>query len=148
MLKEGQKAPDFKLPDQNGKEHKLSDYKGKRVLLYFYPKDDTPGCTAEACGIRDSFKDFKKTGLVVIGVSVDSVKSHKRFEGKYKLPFTLLSDEKKEVVKKYGVWGKKKFAGREYDGTKRTSFLIGEDGKILKIYKTVKPPEHANQVLS
>ncbi len=148
MLKIGQKAPGFTLPDQDGKEHSLSDYKGKRVLLYFYPKDDTPGCTIEACTIRDNFKDFKKMGLVVLGVSVDSVKSHKKFETKYKLPFILLSDEKKEVVKKYSVWGKKKFMGREYEGTNRISFLIGEDGKILKVYESVKPPEHASEVLA
>ncbi len=148
MLKIEQKAPDFTLPDQDGNVHSLSDYKGKKVLLYFYPKDDTPGCTTEACTIRDSYKDFEKMGLVVLGVSVDSVKSHKKFETKYKLPFTLLSDEKKEVMEKYGVWGKKKFMGREYEGTNRISFLIGEDGKILKVYETVKPAEHAGEVLS
>lgn len=147
MLKIGQKALDFTLTDQDGKEHSLSDYRGKRVLLYFYPKDDTPGCTTEACTIRDSYKDFEKMGLIVLGVSVDSVKSHKKFEEKYELPFTLLSDEKKEVVEKYGVWGKKKFMGREYEGTNRVSFLIGEDGNILKVYETVKPAEHAGEVL-
>jgi thioredoxin-dependent peroxiredoxin len=140
-------APRFTLPDQDGKEHSLVDYQGKWVLLYFYPKDDTPGCTKEACTIRDSFPDFKKMKITVLGVSVDSVKSHKKFEEKYELPFTLLSDEKKTVVKKYGVWGKKKFMGREYTGTFRTSFLIDPKGKIAKIYEDVNPVTHAADVL-
>lgn len=148
MLKEGQDAPDFELSDGEGKIHKLSDYKGKMVLIYFYPKDDTPGCTTEACTIRDSYDDFKKMVIVVLGISVDSVKSHKKFSDKYKLPFPLLSDEKKEVVNKYGVWGKKKFMGREYEGTNRISFLIGEDGKIMKVYEEVKPAKHAAEVLT
>ena len=113
-LKVGQKAPDFTLPDQTGKTHKLSTYKGKWVLLYFYPKDDTPGCTKEACGIRDEFPKFKKMDAVVFGVSADSVERHKKFADKYKLPFTLLSDEDKKVLKLYEVWAKKKFMGREY----------------------------------
>src|SRR3989344_3777647 len=136
-IKVGYKAPGFTLPDQNGKEHTLSDYRGLKVLLYFYPKDDTPGCTKEACTIRDSFKDFEKLGIVVLGVSTDSVKSHKKFAGKYKLPFILLADEGKVVVKKYGAWAKKKFMGREYMGTLRISFLIGKTGKVEKIYKNV-----------
>lgn len=143
----GQQASDFTLPDQDGKNHKLSDYHGKTVLLYFYPKDDTPGCTKEACGIRDQFSSFKRGNIAVLGVSVDSVASHKKFVGKYKLPFTLLSDEKKEVVKKYGVWRKKSMMGREYMGTVRTSFLIDPDGKIAKIYEQVKPDKHAEEVL-
>lgn len=146
-LKEKQLAPDFELPDQNGKIHRLSDFCGQWVLLYFYPKDDTPGCTKEACAIRDSFPDFKKIKVKVFGVSVDSVKSHKKFSEKYNLPFTLLADEKKEIVKKYGVWGKKKFMGREYYGTLRTSFLIDSQGKIAKIYENVKPEFHAGEVL-
>ncbi len=146
-LKLNQKAPDFKLPDQNGKEHKLSDCAGKWVLLYFYPKDDTPGCTKEACGIRDNFPAFKKMKAVVLGVSADSSASHVKFADKYKLPFTLLSDEKKEVLEKYGVWGKKKFMGREYMGISRTSFLINPLGKIAKIYENVKPEIHAEEVL-
>lgn len=147
-LKVGQPAPDFELPDQNGDMHKLSDERGKWVLLYFYPKDDTPGCTKEACAIRDNFPDFKKVKAAVLGVSVDSVKSHKKFSEKYKLPFTLLADEEKEVVKLYGVWGKKKFMGREYDGTLRTSFLIDPEGAIAKIYENVKPATHAGEVLA
>ncbi|MDP3710749.1 MAG: thioredoxin-dependent thiol peroxidase [bacterium] len=146
-LKIGQKAPDFKLPDQDGKIHKLSDYLGQWLLIYFYPKDDTPGCTKEACAIRDSFPAFKKMKAKVLGVSVDSVKSHKKFAEKYRLPFTILADDKKEVVEKYGVWGKKKFMGREYDGTFRTSFLIDPKGKISKIYEQVKPEIHAEEVL-
>ena len=141
-------APLFALPDQNGKEHSLADYQGKWVLLYFYPKDDTPGCTKEACTIRDSFPDFKKLKIAVLGMSVDSVKSHKKFEEKYDLPFTLLSDDKKEVVKKYGVWGKKKFMGHEYEGTSRTSFLINPQGNIAKIYEGVNPVSHAADVLA
>lgn len=148
MLKVGQQAPGFTLPDQDGKLHSLADYKGKRVLLYFYPKDDTPGCTTEACAIRDTFGDFQKTGLVVLGVSGDDVKSHKKFAEKYKLPFPLLADTEKKILKAYGAWGKKKFMGKEYEGIFRTSFLIGEDGKILKVYENVKPPEHAAEVLA
>ncbi|MFZ2764097.1 MAG: thioredoxin-dependent thiol peroxidase, partial [Minisyncoccia bacterium] len=140
-------APEFKLPDQDGKEHKLSNYKGEWVLLYFYPKDDTPGCTKEACAIRDSFPDFKKLKIKVLGVCINSVKSHKKFADKYKLPFTILADEEKVVVGKYGVWAKKKFMGREYMGTPRTSFFINPDGKIAKIYEKVKPELHAEEVL-
>ncbi|TSC90526.1 MAG: peroxiredoxin Q/BCP [Parcubacteria group bacterium Gr01-1014_2] len=146
-LKEKQIAPDFKLPDQDGKIHKLSDYRGRWVVLYFYPKDNTPGCTKEACAIRDSFPAFEKLKAKVLGVSVDSVVSHKKFAEKFSLPFTLLADEKKEVVKKYGVWGKKRFMGKEYDGTYRTSFLIDPNGKIVKIYENVKPEIHAEEVL-
>lgn len=147
MIAENKKAPDFTLPDQTGKEHSLSDYTGRWVLLYFYPKDDTPGCTKEACGIRDNFAAFKRKGIVVLGISTDSVKSHGKFVQKYNLPFTLLADEDKKVVELYGVWGKKKFMGREYLGTLRNSYLIGPDGKIQKIYEGVKPDEHAAEVL-
>lgn len=147
MLKVNQKAPDFKLPDQNSKIHKLSDYRGQSVLIYFYPKDDTPGCTKEACAIQDNFPNFNKLNTKVFGVSVDSVESHKKFAEKYKLQFALLSDKDKEVVKKYGVWGKKKMMGREYFGVKRTSFLINQTGKIIKIYENVKPEIHAEEVL-
>jgi|SRR5581483_1661243 len=146
-LKEGKLAPDFSLPDQNGKSHKLSDYRGQWVLIYFYPKDDTPGCTKEACAIRGMFPDFKKLKVQVFGISTDSVKSHKKFEEKYDLPFTLLADEDKKVVEKYGVWSKKKFMGREYMGTFRTSFLVDPQGKIFKIYENVKPEVHAEEVL-
>lgn len=148
MPKAGTRAPDFTLPDQDGKERSLSDYKGKWVLLYFYPKDDTPGCTIEACAIRDQFKDFKKIGAVVLGVSTDSVASHKKFVNAYELPFTLLADPLKEVVGQYGVFGEKKFMGRTYMGTKRTSFLIDPKGKIAKIYEKVKPPVHAEEVIA
>lgn len=147
-LKVKQKAPGFKLADQAGKEHKLADYLGKWVLLYFYPKDDTGGCTKEACAIRDEFPNFKKLKLTVLGVSVDSVKSHAKFATKYDLPFTLLADEEKAVVKKYGVWGQKKFMGKEYMGTLRTSFLINPKGLIVKIYDQVDPATHAEQVLA
>jgi peroxiredoxin Q/BCP len=147
-IKVGQLAIDFELPDQNGKTHKLSDYKGKWILLYFYPKDDTPGCTKEACAIRDYFPNFKKLKAAVLGISVDSVESHKKFAEKYRLPFTLLSDTKKEVVKKYGVWGKKTFMGKAFMGTKRTSFLISPEFKIVKVYENVKPEIHAEEVLN
>jgi peroxiredoxin Q/BCP len=142
-----QKAPAFTLPDQNGKTHSLSDYEGQWVLLYFYPKDDTSGCTKEACAIRDSFPNFKKLDISVLGVSVDSIQSHEKFATKYKLPFTLLSDESKKVVERYGVWGKKQSMDREYMGILRTSFLINPLGKIAKIYEKVKPELHATEVL-
>jgi peroxiredoxin Q/BCP len=141
-------APVFTLPDQNGEEHSLKDYKGQWVLLYFYPKDDTPGCTKEACTIRDSFPKFKKLRIAVLGVSIDTVKSHKKFEEKYELPFTLLADDEKKIVKKYGVWAKKKFMGREYLGTLRTSFLIDPKGTIAKIYENVNPDVHADEILA
>lgn len=148
ILQARQRAPDFELPDQNGDLHRLRDYRGQWVLLYFYPKDDTPGCTKEACGLRDHFPSFKNNGVQVLGVSVDSIKRHKKFAEKYRLPFTLLADEKKEVVQKYGVWGKKKFMGHEYDGTFRTSFLIDPKGKIARVYEKVKAADHAEEVLS
>jgi thioredoxin-dependent peroxiredoxin len=146
-LKIGQKAPDFSLPDQNGKKHSLAYHRGSWILLYFYPKDDTPGCTKEACAIRDNFPAFGKLKAVVFGVSVDSVKSHTKFAEKYNLPFSVLADEDKEVVGVYGVWGKKKFLGREYEGISRTSFLIDPDGRIARIYENVKPERHADEVL-
>ncbi len=147
LLKQDSVAPDFTLPDQDGKNHTLSHHRGQWVLLYFYPKDDTPGCTKEACAIRDNFPDFGKLNVKVFGVSVDSVLSHKRFSEKYKLPFTLLADPEKKVVNLYGVWGRKKFMGREYDGTLRTSFLVDPKGKISKIYENVRPEAHAEEVL-
>lgn len=143
----GKKVPDFSLPDQAGTMHTLSESKGKWVLVYFYPKDDTPGCTKEACSFRDNFPKFSKMGIQVYGISVDSVKSHKKFVEKFELPFTLLADEKKEVVEAYGVWGKKKFMGREYMGIARSSFLIDPEGKIAKVYENVKPEVHAEEVL-
>ena len=141
------KAPQFCLQDQNEKEHCLKDCAGNWVLIYFYPKDDTPGCTKEACAIRDNFSQFKKLKITVFGISKDPVKKHKKFVDKYELPFTLLADDGLEVVKKYGVYGKKKFMGREYIGVNRISFLIDADGKIRKIYEKVKPEEHASEVL-
>ena len=142
-------APDFTLPDQDGQEHSLSEYRGQWVLLYFYPKDDTPGCTKEACSIRDEFPHFENLNIKVLGVSVDSVESHKKFAEKYKLPFTLLSDIHKKVVAHYGVWGEKHliFMGREHEGIIRSSFLIDPTGMIEKIYTDVKPEKHAEEVL-
>jgi thioredoxin-dependent peroxiredoxin len=148
LPKVGGKAPDFTLQDQEGKEHSLKDYAGKWVLIYFYPKDDTPGCTIEACTIRDQFKDFKKIGAVVLGVSTDSVASHRKFADKFELPFTLLADANKEMVGAYGVFGEKKMMGRTYMGVRRTSFLIDPAGKIAKVYEKVKPPEHASEVIA
>jgi|SRR3989344_7302141 len=147
-LKVGVRAPDFGLPDQAGKKHSLKDYKGQWVLLYFYPKDDTPGCTTEACTIRDSYANFKKSKIAVLGVSADSVQRHEKFASKYKLPFTLLADEDKKVLNLYGVWAKKKFMGHEYMGILRTSFLIDPKGNIANIYETVKPALHASEVLA
>lgn len=144
----GDRVPAFDAPDQNGTRHTLADYAGKAFLLYFYPKDDTPGCTKEACTIRDNWGAFKKAGLAVLGVSVDSVAKHKKFVDKYDLPFTLLSDEDKNIVEAYGVWGKKKFMGREFMGTRRWSFLVGPDGRVANIYEDVKPAEHAAEVLA
>jgi thioredoxin-dependent peroxiredoxin len=147
LPKAGNKASDFTLPDQKGKTHRLSDYQGGWVLLYFYPKDDTPGCTKEACAIRDAWPEFKKLGAVVLGVSADSEASHGKFVNKYKLPFTILADTDKVVINAYGVWGPKKFMGRSYGGINRVSFLIDPAGKIAKVYEKVKPEVHAEEVL-
>ncbi len=144
----GKPAPDFSLPDQEGKTHSLAHHRGEWILLYFYPKDDTGGCTKEACSIGAVYPSFQKLKVKVFGVSVDPVKSHKKFAEKYKLPFTLLSDEKKEVVNLYGVWQLKKMMGREYMGTVRTSFLIDPEGNIAKVYEKVNPELHAEQVLA
>lgn len=143
----GTPAPDFTLLDHDGIAHTLSAHLGSWVLLYFYPKDDTPGCTKQACMLRDALPNFTALDAVVYGISVDSVKSHKKFAEKYGLPFMLLADENKEVVNAYGVWGKKKMMGREYDGIFRTSFLIAPNGTIEKVYENVKPELHAEQVL-
>jgi thioredoxin-dependent peroxiredoxin len=147
-LKAGEPAPDFKVQTNGGGEVALRDFRGKSVILYFYPKDDTPGCTKEACAFRDHFSEFRKRGAVVLGVSIDSVKSHDKFAGKYKLPFTLLADDEKQIVNAYGVWGEKSFMGRKYMGTHRVTFLIGPDGRIRKIWPKVKPEEHAQEVLA
>ena len=147
-LKVGDKAPAFTVSTSGGGRISLSDYKGQNVILYFYPKDDTPGCTKEACAFRDLFADFKKKGAVVLGVSVDSTKAHDKFVEKYKLPFTLLADVDHKIVEAYGVWGEKQFMGRRYQGIHRVTFLIGGDGKIKRIWLTVKPETHAAEVLS
>jgi peroxiredoxin Q/BCP len=147
-LKPGDKAPEFTAPTQDGATISLADFKGKHVILYFYPRDDTPGCTKEACGFRDAFAQFEKRDAVVLGVSADPVKSHSKFVAKYKLPFILLSDEEKKIVQAYGVWGQKSFMGRKYMGIHRVTFLIGPDGKIKNVWPAVKPEEHASEVLS
>ena len=147
-LKEGYPAPKFTVATSGGGKLSLADYLGKNVILYFYPKDDTPGCTKEACSFRDHFADFKKKGAVVLGVSTDPVKSHDKFVAKFSLPFTLLADEDKQIVEAYGVWGEKSFMGRKYTGTNRVTFLIGPDGNIKKIWPQVKPEEHVAEVLA
>jgi peroxiredoxin Q/BCP len=147
-LKEGDVAPEFAAPTNGGAKVSLADFHGKNVILYFYPKDDTPGCKKEACGFRDRFAEFKKKGAVVLGVSTDPVKSHNKFVEKYQLPFTLVADEDKKIVEAYGVWGEKSFMGHKYQGTHRVTFLMGPDGKIKKIWPKVKPEEHAAEVLA
>lgn len=146
MLAIGQQAPDFTLFDQDGVQQSLKDYRGKWVLIYFYPKDDTPGCTKEACSLRDDFPAFSKLNAQIFGVSADTVASHKKFVTKYKLPFTLLADPEKGMLKAYGVWGKKKFMGREYEGISRSSYLIDPEGKVQKVYEKVNPLTHADEV--
>jgi peroxiredoxin Q/BCP len=148
ILKEGDKAPDFAVPDGEGNVVRLKDLRGKNVVLYFYPKDDTPGCTKEACAFRDSFAKFKRRGIEVLGVSLDSEKSHQKFAKKFSLPFRLLADTEKKISEAYGTYGKKKFMGREYMGNNRMTFLIDEKGKIKKIFEKVKPDEHAEEVLA
>lgn len=147
-LKPGDAAPDFDLPSESGARVRLRDLRGKRVVLYFYPKDDTPGCTTEACSFRDAWSELERRGVVVLGVSKDSPKSHLRFKEKYGLPFTLLSDEDHAVADAYGVWGPKKFMGREYEGMDRATFLIGPDGRIEAVWPKVKPEGHAEEVLA
>ena len=147
-LQEGDVALGFTVATSGGGKISLADYLGQNVILYFYPRDDTPGCTKEACAFRDNFADFKKKGAVVFGVSPDPVKSHDKFVAKFKLPFTLLADDEKQIVNAYGVWGEKSFMGRKYLGVYRVTFLIGPDGRIRKIWPTVKPEEHAAEVLA
>ena len=146
-LKVGDKAPAFKLINQDGETISLIDLKGKPVVLYFYPKDNTSGCTKEACNFRDEFPKFRKIKAEIIGVSADSVESHKKFADKYKLPFNLLSDEKEEVLEKYGVWQEKSMYGKKYMGIVRTTFVIGSDGKIKKIFPKVKVDNHNKEVM-
>lgn len=147
-LEAGQPAPDFKAEDQKGNPVKLSDYRGKKVVLYFYPKDNTPGCTAEACSFRDHYELLIKKGFEVIGVSADSAKKHQNFTEKYSLPFPLIPDTEREIIEAYGVWGEKKFMGRTFDGISRETFVIDEEGKIAKIYTKVKSREAAEQILA
>ena len=146
-LKEGMQAPTFELKDSHGNIHKLSDYAGQTIVVYFYPKDDTPGCTKEACSFRDAYADFKEAGIEIIGISPDTPKSHAKFIDKYELPFLLLSDPDHEVLEAYGVWGLKKMYGREYEGVFRTTYVIGPDGEIKKVFENVKPSDHSQQVL-
>ena len=147
MPKEGSVAPNFAAKDANGETVRLKDLRGQKVVLYFYPKDDTPGCTKEACSFRDAFADLKKRDIKVLGVSKDSEASHKKFAAKYKLPFTLLADPDHSIADAYGVYGEKKFMGRTYLGVKRVTFLIDEKGKVKKVFEKVKPEEHAREVL-
>lgn len=147
-LPAGIPAPDFELLDDTGTPRKLSDFRGRNVVLYFYPKDDTPGCTKEACNFRDDYSSYQNAGVVVLGVSPDSVASHAKFKKKYNLPFPLLADEGHNVCDLYGVWGPKKFMGREYDGVLRTTFLIDENGNILRVFENVRPAEHSDELLS
>ncbi len=148
MLKEGSKAPAFKLKNDEGKTVSLSDYKGKKVVLYFYPKDNTPGCTTEACDFRDNIKSLESKGIVVIGISKDSIESHKKFKEKFELPFTLLSDEEHTVLEKYGVWKEKNMYGKKVMGIERTTFIIDEEGKIIKIFPKVKVEGHVKEILT
>jgi len=147
-LAAGNKAPEFTLMNESGQEFRLSDYIGKTVLLYFYPKDDTPGCTKEACNFRDDYSEYDKAGVTILGISPDTSKSHAKFKAKYELPFTLLADPDHQIASLYGVWGRKKLMGREYDGILRTTFLIGPDSRIIKVFENVKPAEHSVEVLA
>ena len=143
----GIQAPNFVLKDESGKSHQLSDYLGQIVVLYFYPKDDTPGCTKEACGFRDDYSGYVQAGAVIIGVSPDNEKSHAKFITKFNLPFTLLADPDHKICDLYQVWGRKKFMGKEYDGVFRTTFLIGPDGVINRVFANVKPDAHSKEIL-
>lgn len=147
MVEEGKKAPLFTLENQDGEKISLNDFKGKNVVLYFYPKDNTSGCTKEACNFRDDFPKFGKVKAVILGVSPDSVQSHKKFSEKYKLPFDLLSDEKKQVLEKYGVWKEKSMYGRKYMGVERSTFVIDKTGKVMKIFRKVKVENHNDEVM-
>jgi len=147
MLTKGKKGPAFSAPNQDGEIVSLKDYLGKKVAIYFYPKDDTPGCTEQACNIRDNMSGLKKTGIEIIGISVDDVKKHKKFEQKYELPFTLIADEDKKIVEKYQVWGEKKMYGRVYMGIFRTTYLINENGEIVHVIEKVDTKNHTAQIL-
>ncbi len=146
-IKSGVKAPKFTLLDETNTPRKLDDYAGHAVVLYFYPKDDTPGCTTEACNFRDDYSAYEQAGVVILGVSPDSPGSHAKFKEKYQLPFTLLADTGHKVCDLYGVWGPKKFMGRSFEGVLRTTFLVGPDGMIIKVFENVKPAEHSAEIL-
>ena len=146
-MQTSQLAPSFSLSDQDGRTHSLTAYQGKWIVLYFYPKDDTPGCTKEACNFRDSFHELQKLGVVILGVSKDSVKSHKKFADKYQLNFPILSDESLATIKAYGAWGAKKFMGREYNGILRMTYLINRKGRVVKVYEKVNPLIHVKDII-
>jgi peroxiredoxin Q/BCP len=147
LLSAGSPAPDFSLPDESGVSRRLSEYLGQPVVLYFYPRDDTPGCTTEACSFRDDYGVYQKAGVVILGVSPDTPKKHVKFKEKYQLPFTLLADTDHKVCELYGAWGKKKFMGREYDGVLRSTYVISPQGKIVKVFENVRPEGHSQAVL-
>jgi len=147
-LSEGMPAPPFEGMDQNGNLIRLQDLRGKKVILYFYPKDDTPGCTKEACNLRDNYAALQQAGYTIIGVSADPIESHKKFAEKYSLPFSLIADPEKKIITAYHAWGKKKLYGKEYEGTLRITYIIDENGTISRIIKNVKPEQHADQILS
>lgn len=148
VISAGIQAPDFTLQDETGSIIKLTDFRGKPVVLYFYPKDDTPGCTTEACNFRDGYGEYQRAGVIILGVSPDTVESHVKFKAKYNLPFTLLADIGHKVCDLYQVWGRKKSMGREYDSVFRTTFVISPDGKIVKVFENVKPDGHSQEVLA
>ena len=148
MVSEGEPAPDFSLTSDAGERVSLSDFRGRPVVLYFYPKDDTPGCTTQACGIRDRYTEFERADAVVLGVSPDDPAEHVKFKEKYGLPFTLLADPEHEVAERYGVWGEKRYMGRTYEGVSRTTFLIAPDATVAKVMPDVKPATHANDLLA
>jgi peroxiredoxin Q/BCP len=147
-IQDGIPAPDFSLPDETGTMRSLSEFRGKPVILYFYPKDDTPGCTQEACNFRDDYSAYEKAGVTILGVSPDSPKSHAKFKNKYWLPFPLLADEDHQVAERYNVWGPKKYMGRSYEGIYRTTFLIDAEGVIQKVFENVKPADHSAEILA
>lgn len=148
LPKVGEMAPDFEAESDLGETVRLSNLRGKRIILYFYPKADTPGCTAEACNFRDDYSAYQKKDVIILGVSPDTVKKQANFKGKYELPFTLIADTDHKIAEKYGVWGLKKFMGREYEGVFRTTFIIDEEGKISHVFEGVKPADHSGEVLA